>query len=108
MRFSTLVLMVVGLFFAGFVATSSTAGDPKPTAVDAVQVAPVQTARIVRQRTVTVAETVDAQCGVDGCATRTPLRRMLVRSDRQRGGLMQRLFARRGSRSVSVVRGCCK
>lgn len=113
MRFSTVMFVVCVLLAAAFVAPSATsvAGDPAPSAVDVVQAAPIQNARIVRQRTVTVAESVApvaAQCGPDGCGVRRSVNRVLQRSNAPRVGLFQRLRSRRGSRTVSVVRGCCK
>jgi hypothetical protein len=76
-----------------------------------VQSAPVPNARIVRQKTVTVAESVAPvaqQCGPDGCGVRRSVSRVVERSNVARVGLFQRLRNRRGSRTVSVVRGCCK
>lgn len=113
MRFSTVMFVVCVLLAATFVAPSATsvAGDPAPSAVDVVKSEPVQNARIVRQRTVTVANAVEpvaGPCGPAGCGVRRSVSRVVERSSVQRVSLMQRLRNRRGSRTVSVVRGCCK
>jgi len=113
MRFST-VMVVVGLFVAAAVVASSetsVAGDPAPPAVDVVKAEPVQGSRIIRQRTVTVSNSVDpvaGPCGPDGCGVRRSVSRVVERAGAARVSLMQRLRNRRSSRTVSVVRGCRK
>jgi len=114
MRFSTVVLVAVGLVIVSAIDSRQiTAGDAQPVAVAAAPVAAPPALKRFRERSVVVeVGTAGPDCGPDGCRIVTG--RLLgsgpiLEGRRSRGGLLGRLLSRRNV-SVSRTRtlGCSR